>query len=802
MNSAPDNMKKRISVRRLVEFILREGSIDSGVIGRNRMEEGARVHRKLQKAEGYQAEVYLKITETHAGIEFTVEGRADGVIVTEGGVTVDEIKSTLTPLELIDEDFSNLHWAQAMCYGHIYCVTNDIDNISIRLTYYEMDTGGIKRFSRSFSAGELRAFFDGLLDKFAVWARFEDEWNETATSSMRALKFPFDNYREGQRKMAAAVYKTIEAEGRLFAMAPTGVGKTISTLFPAIKARGEGLSGKIFYLTAKTITRQAAQAALGIMRGRGLRVKSAALTAKDKLCFLDERNCTPSICKYADGHYDRVNDAIMEVLRCCDDITADTVAEFAERRRVCPFELMLDLSLWCDVVICDYNYLFDPQVRLRRFFSDSGDHVFLVDEAHNLADRAREMYSAQISKRDLLAAKRQFGKRDKKVRAALTGINKLLLDKRRECETAGFKAERDAFGELLPLLEAFAVEFSKWLGENPSPDKSLLETYFNVLSYLKISEIYDERYVTLFEAGRGGENPRGGELIVKQFCADPSRLLDECLSLGRAAVLFSATLTPAGYFTTILGGGENCKYLALPSPFERENLLLLVAGNIRTKYKDRDSSLESVADMIYQTAAGKSGNYIAYFPSYSYLDSVYEVFRGKYPEIPTVRQARKMSEDEREGFLSLFGGVDGETHSQGESPTLIEEPPVKETLVAFCVLGGIFSEGIDLAGEKLIGTVIVGVGLPQINAELDVVRDQFGGGSRGFDFAYCYPGMNKVLQAAGRVIRSGQDRGVVLLVDERFATRRYTGLFPEHWKHWRAVRSADELSKTLAAFWG
>jgi len=409
------------------------------------------------------------------------------------------------------------------------------------------------------------------------------------------------------------------------------------------------------------------------------------------------------------------------------------------------------------------------------------------------------MFSATISKRDLLAAGRQkdeinetdpydkplgndkfidLGKRRSRHPAfrALTKINKLLLEKRRECEEAGLRVEKELPRELCAMLEQFAIMFSKWLAENPDPEKELLGIYFDVLTFLKIAELYDERYATLYETGPSGE------FTVKLFCADPSHLLDERFMCGQAAILFSATLTPAGYFTDVLGGGEDCKYIALPSPFPQENLLLLVAGGISTKYNDRDSSLERVADMIYHTAAGKTGNYIAYFPSYRYLADVHTAFGDKYPDLATVRQERSMAEAERDEFLALF-------ESSGK------------TMVAFCVLGGVFSEGIDLAGDRLVGTVIVGVGLPQINTELDIVRDYNDKTGHGFDFAYRFPGMNKVLQAAGRVIRSAEDRGVVLLIDERFARRYYTELFPEHWKHWQSIRSTKELSEALKKFW-
>ena len=766
-------MQKRISVRNLVEFILRSGSIDSGFTGRNRLEEGNRVHRKLQKAEeGYKAEVHLSITQFHAGIDFTVEGRADGIIITESGVTIDEIKSTLTPLELIDENFSKTHWAQAMCYGHMYCTKNKLEAIDIRLTYFEMETSGIKRLTRSFDSNELAVHFAQLLEKYAVWAHFESEWKEFAMASMVALKFPFDSYRLGQRKLAAAVYKTIDGGGRLFAMAPTGIGKTISTIFPAIKAMGEKSGEKLFYLTAKTITRQAANAAINQLRNGGLRAKSVTITAKDKICFLEERICKPTHCEYADGHYDRINDAIMDALKNCDDFSADTVVSYAQKHKVCPYEFSLDLTLWSDVIICDYNYMFDPQVYLRRFFSDGGDYIFLIDEAHNLTDRAREMYSASIRKSDILLAKKVLGKQK-----TLTKINKLLLEKRKECEGKKFLVEKEAPYDLRFLLEIFAFEFSKWLGDNPEPDKELLQVYFDILAYLNIAELYDERYAMLYE------ETYGGELIVKQFCADPSYQLNTHFETGRTAILFSATLTPAKYFIDVLGGGMDSKYISLPSPFPQENMLLLVADSISTKYKDREASYEQVADIIHETVAGKKGNYIVYFPSYKYLHEVYSIYLEKYPEIKTIRQEQGMAEAERDGFLELF-------ERSGE------------TMAAFCVLGGIFSEGIDLFGDKLIGTIIVGVGLPQLNAELDIVREHYDENGKGYDFAYRFPGMNKVLQAAGRVIRSEDDRGVVVLIDSRFATRQYTELYPPHWSNRKAVRTQAELKKALAKFWG
>ena len=796
-----DDMEIHISVRNLVEFVLRSGSIDGRFTGRNRMEEGARVHKQLQKDKGYVPEVYLVLAENVDGVSFTVEGRADGIITNKDGVSVDEIKSTLTPLDKINEDFAFVHWAQAMCYGHMYCRKHELDDIRIRLTYYEMDTGNIKRFVRTHTALELETFFNGLLSDYAGWVRFEREWHNLSRSSMRELKFPFASYREGQRRLAAAVYKTIEAGERLLAVAPTGVGKTVSTLFPALKAMGETYGAKVFYLTAKTITRQAAQTALDILRADGvLRVKSVTITAKDKVCFLEKRDCRPELCEYANGHYDRINAALIDILSDNDDMTAEIIAEYANRHKVCPFEFALDLTLWCDVVICDYNYLFDPQVYLKRFFSESGDYIFLVDEAHNLPDRARSMWSESISKRNLLAAGKLLPKREKRekrnnkknrnnmlderdrheknVRASLSRINKYLLEKLKDCGDEAFVVAPGPLTELGFLLEDFALEFSVWLSENTEPPPELLETYFNVLSFIKIAEQYDmEAYATVFEP------TSDGELVVRQLCVDPSNLLDARMKCGRSTVLFSATLTPPKYFASVLGCGDDCRYITIPSPFPRENMLLVIAENISVKYRDREQNAARIAEMIYHLTNSRSGNYIAYFSSYSYLNSVYTLFCDNYPDVDAFRQESKMNEDERLEFLTRFDDNDGEAK------------------VGFCVLGGIFGEGIDLVGDKLLGTVVVGVGLPQLNHELDLVMERYNETGYGFDFAYRFPGMNKVLQAAGRVIRSDTDKGVVLLIDTRFASRQYTQIFPEHWRGWRSVRGADDLDNALKQFW-
>lgn len=770
-----------LPVRELVEFVLRGGSIDNRFGGVDRMAEGSRIHRKLQKAagDGYQAEVPLSLESVWGDIRIKVEGRADGLYTDEEGLVVDEIKTTGAPLEMITEDFNRLHWAQAMCYAHILCTQRGLEAIRVRLTYYQVDTDEIKRFIRSFSAGELTEFYQDLLDRYRRWGESRQSWTGIRDASIKTTAFPFPQYRPGQRRLAEAVYRTARDGGRLFCEAPTGIGKTISTLFPAIKAIGEGEAEKIFYLTAKTITRQVAENACRVMREEGLRLRTVTLTAKDKICFLEQRNCNPDACPYADGHFDRVNDALWEMLEREDVFTREVVEAYARRHRLCPFELALDLTLWSDCIIADYNYVFDPQVYLRRFFSGGkSPFVFLIDEAHNLVDRAREMYSAGLQKSAFLQLSRTLDKKDK-LRRSLGRINTAMVAMRKECGEESFLKRKEPYLEFHKQLTRTAADCEEWMQRHPHApqEEQLLTLYFDILTFLKIAELYDERYITWVQT-------KGSEVVLRLFCLDPSYLLSKTMERGKASVLFSATLTPLDYFISVLGGDENSKRLTLTSPFPQENLCLLVSDRISTKYKDRQDSLVPVADQIALTVSGKKGNYLAYFPSYAYLREVYQVFQERYPAVATIVQRSGMEEEEREAFLQRF------------------QADAADTLVGFCVLGGIYAEGIDLRGERLIGTIIVGVGLPQIGPEQDMIRDYYDRrDGRGFDYAYRYPGMNKVLQAAGRVIRDESERGVVVLIDQRFTSPAYRPLFPQHWRHYAAVRDGRMLEERLRRFW-
>ncbi|MBC1753354.1 ATP-dependent DNA helicase [Listeria seeligeri] len=772
----------QISVRRLVEFVLRGGSIDSRMTSSDRALEGTKIHQLLQKSAGeeYQAEVSLKLDRTVDGVIFSLDGRADGIINEQ---TIDEIKTTETVMEEITEDFRPLHWAQLICYGFMLAEKSDLSEVTLQLTYYQVADEEIKQFKRVMSREEMGIFVDDLLSKYAVWAKMSAAWEMKRNKTIQELAFPYDSYRRGQRELSIAVYRTAVSGENLFCEAPTGIGKTMSTLFPAVKAMGEGKTDKIFYFTAKTITRQVAEDALDEMRRKGLAARSVTITAKDKICFLDERKCEPDHCQFARGYYDRLNEALFDMLGQEEAITRTVVEQYARKYTLCPFELSLDVALFCDAIVCDYNYLFDPVVYLKRFFSEGpGKYTFLVDEVHNLVDRARSMFSATLRKSLVMQVKRQLDKKlHKRLWNAVNAMNKVMVSLNKVLIESGetIHVSKADLAEWNESVLKFTFVAKEWLPQNTQSEAQadVLELYFESLRYVKIAELYDERYTTQITRTHS-------DLEIKQLCLDPAFLLSEKLKLGASSVLFSATLRPIDYYTNVLGGEEDTSRMVFSSPFEQQNMHLLVADNISTKYQMRNQSLASVVEALAALIAGKKGNYLFFFPSFQYLQNVYELFREKYPEIVVQKQEGAMDEEQREAFLEAF---------KAGNP---------ETLVGFCVLGGVFSEGIDLRGERLIGAAIVGVGLAQLNPESDLIKDYYNETiGQGFDYAYQLPGMNKVLQAVGRVIRGESDRGVVLLIDERFSASRYRALFPAHWNHAKIVKNTEEITEQVTEFW-
>ncbi|MCL4300541.1 MAG: ATP-dependent DNA helicase [Anaerolineae bacterium] len=775
----------KTSVRNLIEFVLREGDLfGSGFQGSDRALLGSRGHRRLQKSrpEGYQAEVVISHLVETADLRLEIFGRIDGIFSLGEPVILEEIKTTTQDLQLVPAD-NPLHWGQAQCYAYMYARQHNLIEMQVFLTYYHLDSQETVTFRRSFSFSDLERFFTDLVTTYINWMRRVKAWQERRDTSIHQLDFPYTAYRGGQRDLAVTVYRTIQKKEQLFVQAPTGIGKTIATLFPAVKAIGTGLIARIFYLTAKTPGRRVAEQTLDDMRQAGLHLKSVTLTAKEKICFCTATGGEPEECPFARNYYGKVKTALAETYEI-EAFTRPVIADLAQRYELCPFEFSLDLALWADCIVGDYNYVFDPSVYLRRFFDNVVEpYLFLVDEAHNLPDRARAMYSAELDKQTVVELRKNLKPHLPDLARTLNEINQVLLTQGKQCTLTEppVLVEQERPEALLKALRRFTHQAEAWLALNQKTifRPALLDFYFQANTYLRTAEaFFGSGYVSYFEKkGQGG-------LTAKLFCLDPAPFLAAVLERSRATVSFSGTLLPLDYFDRVLTGSTSHPKLVLRSPFPSENLALLIHNQVSTRYTHRANSYEDVAAVIEQVCVAQPGNYLVFFPSYAYLAAVAGLVKERRPKWQFLMQERGMTETSRDAFLARFSVVE------------------TGTLLGFVVMGGIFGEGIDLVGERLIGAVIVGVGLPQVSLERDLLKAYFAEhGHNGFAYAYQYPGLNRVMQAAGRVIRTEQDRGVILLIDERLTLSRYTRLFPPEWRHFQVVRHHEGLEERLRHFW-
>lgn len=752
-------------------------------------------------------------------------------------VVIDEIKGTYADVSRMKAPVM-VHLAQAKCYAYIYAKQNSLPFIRVRMTYCNIETEELQYFFRDYRLQDLEKWFEGLMKSYQKWADYEVEWKEKRQQSIRQIDFPFP-YREGQKELITYVYQTLYHKRKLFIEAPTGVGKTLSTVFPSVKAVGEGMAEKLFYLTAKTITRTVAEEAFSILRERGLLFKTVILTARDKICFLEEAECNPVACPYAKGHFDRINDAVYDMLTHEVSFTRELIEAYAQKHRVCPFEMCLDMSLFADGVICDYNYVFDPHVYLKRFFAEGAgrEYIFLVDEAHNLVDRGREMYSAELRKEDFLELKKEVRIYDKKMGSLLEWCNRQLLTYKKECETYKVLESIDPF---ILAVNKLAAQMERFLEDHDDSPvrKAVLEFYFEISHFLLIYDKLDDKYVMY------DEMQDDGSFLLKLFCVDPSGNLEECMMRARSSILFSATFLPIQYYKSLLGGEKDDYEVYAASVFSPKKRGLFIGSDITSKYTRRGpGEYFRAASYIKEITAQKKGNYLIFFPSHAFLKQVYEVYLEAFYEEEReicILQETRMGEKEREDFLRKFSRLEESSGEENfteenlaeeilteeiltEKNLIIEEElmgedliraaePVKlediqnqsadsRSLLGFCVLGGIFSEGIDLKQDRLIGAVIVGTGLPQVCNEREIIRRYFDKQSEnGFDYAYQYPGMNKVLQAAGRVIRTVDDIGIVALLDERFLQRSYQRMFPREWKDYQ-VTTCNHAAFHVGEFW-
>lgn len=801
----------KVSVRNLVEFIMRSGSIDtsqSGISDPSLMAQGTKIHKKIQKSMGinYSSEVTMCHTSVieYEGEEFEicVDGRADGVIKPDESVSasksylkdedgeyedrsiyiIDEIKGVVREVDTIKEPIKE-HIGQAKCYAYFYAVDNNLEDIKIRITYCNLENEIKRYFTYKYNMDELKEWYKKLLWEYAKWAKMQLDWRRKRDESITKLEFPFE-YRQGQRDLVASVYTSIVREKKIYIEAPTGIGKTISTVFPSVKAMGGGLISKIFYLTAKTITRTAAQNTFSILERNGLLIKTVIITAKEKICFLDDKpECNPVACDFADGHFDRINDAVYDMIIHENNITRDVICEYAKKHKVCPYEMSLDASLWTDAIICDYNYAFDPDVCLKRYFVNDkkNDYVFLIDEAHNLVERARSMYSASIVKEDFLKIKGYVKNISEHVTKELAACNKILLTYKRNCEDCEVISMGET-GSLYMALLRLVAQLDKLMSYRVNYEGSdeVLDFYFKIRKFLNTYMYIDENYI-IYEDYDENDN-----FNITIQCMNPSVRLKEYLEKGKCAVFFSATLLPVNFYKEQLSAKEDDYAVYVPSPFDKKNRLIMIGRDVSTKYSRRsDREYEKISDYIMEFSTAKMGNYLVFFPSYKMMEDIYNKITFRYPFLihEIVMQTSDMCEEQREEFLDNFRKNPDKTH------------------IGFCVMGGIYSEGIDLTGDRLIGAVIVGTGLPMVCNERELFRGYYDDiNGKGFDYAYLFGGMNKVMQSAGRVIRTKDDTGCILLLDERFLTNSYTSLFPREWWPYSAV-NVGQMKKMMEKFW-
>lgn len=807
-----ENIVTKISVRNLVEFVLRSGDIDagSGRMDTDAMQEGIRIHKKIQKSmTDYKAEVslstevVLKQNKNDICILLKIFGRADGIFKLKDNFAVDEIKSTYMSVDEMKEA-TPVHLAQAKCYAYMYALNYDLSEISVQLTYCNIDTEHIKRFVYPFTFAELKTWFNNLVTKYSEWVFLEETWKRTRNFSIGKLKFPFE-YRPGQRDFVRWVYSTIKNGKKLFAEAPTGVGKTISTIFPSVWNIGEGRNSRIFYLTAKTIARTVAENTFDLLRQNGLKFKSVTITAKEKICICDETKCNPLNCICAKGHFDRVNDALYALLSNEEKINRDIILEYAEKYTVCPYELSLDAATFSDAVICDYNYVFDKRCVLKRFFAENqkNDFIFLIDEAHNLLERARDMYSAEIIKEDFLHVNAFLKKNQKssvkRISKSLTACNNAMLSVKRE--TGEFLVLKNA-DELYVKLRRSAGFIEDLLSDEKQDfdgRDEVVKLYFNIKSFIETYENIDGAYKIYADYNDNKE------FRIKLLCMEPIAELKKRTDNAGSSIFFSATLLPIKYYTEQLGGNVTDPAIYVPSPFSKSNRLVMVGGDISTKYNRRcESEYQKIGKYISEFVSAKKGNYLVFFTSYKMMEDVLQnspdlqkwniensegenladetacekngaentkvksgfdkISEKSSDDITLLVQSRGMTEKDKESFLESFA------------------ENLESTLVGFTVLGGAFSEGIDLTGNRLIGVCVVGTGLPMVGNERELFKNYFDNKNKnGFDYAYLYPGMNRVCQAGGRVIRTDKDIGAILLLDERFLKNKYSSLFPAEW---------------------
>lgn len=769
-----------LSVHQLVDFLLRTGDIDNRVFNRSSMTEGSRLHSVYQskQSSNYLAEFPLKMSFNVDEVNIVLEGRADGIIKrSETEYVIDEIKTTVEDLKIFHDDNLEWHLGQAKCYAYMFAKQTNLEYIGIKLTYIRQGKEKEQLVdSYVFNILELEQFVVKLLNEYLSFYNIIFNKISKRNESIEALKFPFSKFRQGQRDLAKYTYAMAKKRGRLFAEAPTGIGKTISTIFPFIKALKDDDNSKIFYLTAKTSGRESTHQAVKLLKENGLSLSDIMITAKDKICFCKGQACNPEECPYAKGYYNKIQTVLRYAILNYDDFDLQTITQLAYENQICPFEFELDLSLFMDVIICDYNYLFDPISYMKRYFDeDTSSFLVLVDEAHNLVDRSRDMYSASLSYKQFLEARKSVcHSKLHQLKLAMSKMNKMFKEYLVNPKDGNYILD-EFYEYTYKTISSFITSMQDInKNENKEMSKELLEFYLEVNRFSKILEFYNDHFICYYEI-------HDDDLILHVSCLDASSFLYSSLRRLRGSVLFSATLSPIEYYVDMLGGKKEDAQLILPSPFPVDNLKIIIAPKVSIRYKNRDASYQQVADYIKAFVKNKVGNYFIFLPSYEYLTNLMPYIDME--DVDVYEQDRGMSDEDKEAFLTNF-----KLHPE-------------RTTLGFVIVGGAFGEGIDLVSDRLIGAVIVGIGMPKINFVSDQIMKYYDSKEQsGYNYAYLNPGMNKVMQALGRVIRSETDRGAVLLIDERYLTNDYRDLFKSEWRKYEVAFSPKEVSDILQDF--
>lgn len=742
----------RMSVRAVVETTLHESDLSTAAGAARRMREGALAHRARQSGAAsldasYRAETALAGDFILGELTLHVTGRADGIYTREDGIQViEEIKLGSQNNPLIPA-----HRAQAAMYGHMLCKKENLPCAALRILYVDLQGQELVNYDETLTAEALKALFDEFCLPAALQEAARLERKAARDRSLAVLPFPFEQYREGQRKFAANVYVAIRDRKRLFAQAPTGIGKTMAALYPALRALGEGKCGRIVFLTARTTGRKSAMEAMAFLRSQGADACAAEIAAKDKVCPQEVRDCRPEVCPFAKGFYDRLPDALAGAAEV-PLLGREEIVRLAHRHMVCPFELSLALAGRSDVVVCDYNYVFDPVVALDALMQAPGGAALLIDEAHQLAPRVQDEYSACLALDALRELRRETGKvlgRKHALYRTLTAAIKTLTDFSQEQAflSDSMTQPPDALRVAMKSVQEAAADALASGAGKPALDAFSLSG-----GYLLADSCFDEDYAVVCE----GE---GKHAALSLLCLNASKVIAEKTKRARGTIFFSATLAPFDAIKRLLGSQEGDACLALPSPFDSSQLDVRILP-IDIRFASREKTAPDVARAIAAHLHGHDGNALVFFPSYAYMTRIHEILLGMddLPDAAFMTEKRGMTEEEKNALLSAFA-----------SP---------ERTVLFAVLGGAFSEGIDLPGSLLTNVIVVSTGMPQPDARIRRTQAYYdAAGEDGFFMSMTLPGMVRVIQAAGRLIRTDSDRGSLLLIDSRFLLPKVRALF-------------------------